>query len=147
MQRSEFLTRGLPQLAASLQDYPKRALPGESFVYWSKESVGGKPIVFATHVTIVRNHEAGLPDTLVAGKQVFATHYINAGLNVTSIVRGPDGQRYLVYLNSEVDVLGGFFGGLVRMVMGRRLRTEAACVLQGLGERLESGDPPRPPVR
>ena len=69
----------------------------------------------------------------------------NASLGLTAIMRGSDGRNYLVYLNrSEVDVLGGFFGGLVRMVVGRRLKAEASDVLRGLRNRLESGEPVLP---
>lgn len=147
MQQSEFLTRALPLFAEYLQRYPQADMPGvESFVYWSKEGVGGKRIISATHVSIVRHDDRTLPDVIVAGKEIFATHYVNASLGLTAIMRGSNGQNYLVYLNrSEVDVLGGFFGGLVRMTMGRRLKAEASGVLRGLRNRLESGEPFTPP--
>jgi len=52
-------------------------------------------------------------------------------------------DNYLVYLNrSEVDVVGGMFGGLVRWLVQRRLKVEAANVLQGFRQRLEGGEPP-----
>jgi hypothetical protein len=62
---------------------------------------------------------------------------------LTALVRGaPGGSNYLVYLNrSEADVLGGFFGGLVRWFVERRLKAEAPNVLQSLRERLEAGLP------
>lgn len=62
----------------------------------------------------------------------------------TAVIRGEPGAfNYLVYLNrSDVDMLGGVFGGLVRWFMQRRLKAEAATVLQGLRRRLESGAPP-----
>jgi hypothetical protein len=41
-----------------------------------------------------------------------------------------------------VDVLGGAFGGLVRWFMQRRLKEDAATVLEGLRQRLEGGEPP-----
>jgi hypothetical protein len=143
LEQSAFLTRGLPSFAAYLNQYPQAAMPSvESFVYWSKEGVSGKPIISATHVSMVRHDNGTLPDVIVAGKEIFATHYVNASLGLTAIMRGSDGQNYLVYLNrSEVDVLGGFFGGFVRMVMGRRLKAEASDVLRGLRNRLESGEP------
>jgi hypothetical protein len=85
-----------------------------------------------------------LPDALVAGKEIFTTRYLNGSLGFTAIVPGGRGSRhYLVYLNrSDVDVLGGVFGGIVRWFMERRLRSEAQDVLQGLRRRLESGEPP-----
>ena len=67
-------------------------------------------------MSILRSDEPGLADALVAGKEIFATHYVNASLGLTAIVRGePGGPNYLAYVNrSEVDMLGGMFGGLVR---------------------------------
>jgi hypothetical protein len=53
------------------------------------------------------------------------------------------GPNYLVYVNrSQVDVLRGMFGGIVRWFIEHRLKDEAAEVLQGLRRRLESGEPP-----
>ena len=94
-------------------------------------------------MSILRGHAAGLPDALVAGKEIFATRYVNASLNLTAIMRGESGgPNYLAYVNrSDVDMLGGVFGGLVRWFLQCRLRTEAANVLQGLRRRLESGEP------
>jgi hypothetical protein len=142
---SRFLTEHLPRFADYLRNYPRTAAPDvESFIYWSKERLARKAVIGVTHVSIVRGNQPGLPDALVAGKGIFATHYLNASLGVTAIVRGaPGGSNYLAYLNrSEVDVVGGAFGGLVRWFMHRRLKAEAATVLQGLRRRLESGEPP-----
>jgi hypothetical protein len=142
---SLFLTANVPGFAQHLGRYPHSDAPEiESFVYWSKERLDGKAIVSATHVSILRGVEPGFPDALVAGRQIFATHYVNASLGVTMILRGKAGApAYLAYVNrSEVDRLGGVFGGLVRRVMHRRLRTEAAEILQALRQRLEGGPPP-----
>jgi hypothetical protein len=142
---SVFLTEHLPQLAQHLSRYPQTPTPAlESFVYWSKERLAGRAIISATHVSILRSDEPDLPDALAAGKEIFATRYVNASLGITAILRGGSGaSNYLVYLNrSEVDVLGGMFGGLVRWLVQRRLKTEAENVLQGLRRRLESGEPP-----
>jgi hypothetical protein len=60
---------------------------------------------------------------------------------VTAIVGSP-ARSYLVYsFRSDVDVLAGVFGGLVRRVIERRVQEEAPTVLSGLRVRLESGDP------
>ena len=145
LDHSVFLTGHLPRFVEHLRGYPLTAAPDvESFVYWSKERLARKAIIGATHVSIARSQDAGLPDALVAGKEIFATHYLNASLGLTAITRGESGaHNYLAYVNrSEVDMLGGMFGGLVRWFMQRRLRTEAADVLRGLRRRLESGEPP-----
>ena len=142
---SLFLTAHLPQFARHLSGDPGTGTTAlESFVYWSKERLAGKAIISATDVTMLRSDEPGLPDALVAGKQIFATHYVNASLGITLILRGTHGApNYLAYVNrSEVDVLGGMFGSLTRRVLQRRLKAEAATVLLGLRRRLESGAPP-----
>ena len=120
-------------------------MPGvESFVYWSKEQIAGKPIVSATHVSTLRSDVPGVPEGLAATVGIFSTHYVNASLGVMAVVReAPGASGYLVYMNrSQVDVLGGMFGGLVRMVVQRRLRSEATDVLREIQKRLESGVPP-----
>ena len=144
VQRSPYLTERLPRVVDYLNHYPDVSMPDvESFLYWSKEQFGGKPIVSATHVSIVRPSEESVPEVLVAGKEIFATHYTTGSLNLTMMMRGNAGSaNYVVYLNrSQVDVVSGFFGGLARMIIERRVKAEAVDVLQGLRRRLESGEP------
>jgi hypothetical protein len=145
VEHSVFLTEHLPKFAEHLRGYPSSAAPEvESFIYWSKERLARKAVISLTHVSILRSEDAALPDMLEAGKQIFATHYVNASLGITAVVRGgPGGPNYLVYVNrSELDVPGGPFKGIIRWFLQRRLKAEAATVLQGLRRRLESGEPP-----
>jgi hypothetical protein len=143
--QSGFLNVGLPGLLDHIERYPHATLPAaESFLYWSKEILGGRPVVSITHVTIVRGRAAGVPDALVAAKQVYASHYMTGSFAVTAVVGGGP-ARFLVYLNrSRVDVLSGFFGGLARRLIERRLRGDAAGVVSDLRRRIESGPPPAP---
>ena len=147
LRRSDTLLLRMPPLCAYLDNYPSVKLDGvESFLYWSKEHIAGKSQVNLTHVAIMRPATAGLPEVVVAAKQVFTTHYLTASLGLTVLLRGSDeSHHYLAYLNrSDTDVLGGFFGGLVRLVMERRLKSEAPAILRALRTRLESGEPGRP---
>lgn len=138
---SGFLLDHAPRFAASLRA-PRPAEGVESFLYWSKERLARKAVISITDVNILRGRDSGEPDVLIAGKEVFATHYINASLGITALLRGQAGANYLVYVNrSEVDALGGFFGGLARFVIERRLKAESVGVLEGLRRRLESGEP------
>jgi hypothetical protein len=140
----QFLTDRMPGFVAYLEQYPHVRVPGvESFLYWSKEELAGRPVVRVTHVSIVRGAGGDAPDALVAGVQIFATRYLNESLGLTVLVRGAPGlPNYLVYLNrSEGDAPGGVFGGLIRLVVERRVKTEASDVLEGLRRRLESGPP------
>ena len=144
LRRIEFFPRHLPCYAAYLQGYP-HAPDGhvrQSFLYWSKETLGMKPIISITHFSAARFNAPGLPAAVVVAKQVYASHYKNASITVTALLA--DGQgHYLVYLNrSHVDAFRGIFGGMVRRVVERRVKSEAPGVLDGLRRRLESGDPP-----
>ena len=110
LNRSFFLTGASPRFAEYLDQYPRAPISEvESFIYWSKERLEGKAIISATHVSILRSAESALPDALVAGKGIFATHYVNASLGLTAILRGrPGSPNYLAYVNrSDVDMAGG----------------------------------------
>jgi hypothetical protein len=117
-----------------LRDAPA---PGvESFLYWSHETYGGgKPVVLVTHVAILRES----PDTtIVVGKQILGTRYLDGALAMTAITTGRDGAHYLVYLNrSSVDLLDGFFGPIKRNVLESRLSSELPELIQKLRTRLE----------
>jgi hypothetical protein len=124
--------------------YPQGDATGvESFLYWSKESLGAKPIVSVTHVAMIESRDERIREAIVAKKQVYASHYILASLSFTAISSSPNGtHRYLVYLNrSRSDVFDGIFGGFIRRTIARRLRSEAPQALQALRQRLESAPP------
>jgi hypothetical protein len=138
----KFLTLNWPQVLSSIE---RHSLPGiETLLYWSKERLGrGKPMISVTKLSIVRGHGESLPDPIVIGHQLFATHYVDASWSVTTITPGGDGSKYLVYVNqSEVDLLGGLFGGIVRAGIQRQLRGQAGGQLRALKQRLEGGYPP-----
>lgn len=132
-------------LTDHLLAYPRwQAQEVESFLYWSKETLGGgKPIVTITHVNIVRSSDPRRAEALVAAKQVFATHYVSASLSITTIAGGANGGlRYLLYLRrSRADVFTGPFGGIVRRSVEGRIRSEGPRALDALRRRLESGEP------
>jgi hypothetical protein len=119
----------------------------ESFLYWSKEELGGgKPIITITHVSIIPTPRETQMEMIVASKQVFATHYLSASLSLTSVTTpSPFGHRYLVYTRrSHVDLLEGFWGGLTRRIVESRIRADGPAVLDVIRRRLESGEPPVP---
>jgi hypothetical protein len=143
LQRVEFLPRRLRCYSTFLEAFPARdEHVRESFLYWSKESLGMKPIISITHFSAAHFDTPDKPVAVVVAKQVYASHYKNASLTVTALVT--DGQaNYLVYLNrSHVDAFQGLFGSMVRRVVERRVKAEAPGVLMGLRKRLESGHPP-----
>jgi hypothetical protein len=141
---SHFLREQVPDLARHLE--PGRATNGnepETFVYWAKEHYGGKPIVSAMQVFVLPA-PTGCVEALIVSKQLFASHYVDAWLGVTALLRDPAAdQAYFVYIvRASVDVLRGFWGGLVRHVLQRRLKSEGVALVNGIRKRLEAGWPP-----
>ena len=59
---------------------------------------------------------------MIASKQIYATHYFDASLGLTVLVRRGEGPGYyLMYLNrSRADALKGGFSGLRRAVVEGR---------------------------
>lgn len=144
--RSPYLEAHAPTLVERLLDFPRTPADGhDSFLYWAEERFGGRPVLSATHVLIARNDPAsGLPLVMVAGKQVFATHYSNGALGLTCLIG--TGPQYLLYVNrTEVDLLGGFFGPLKRAIIEGRIRREAGAVVAGLRTRIQSPSKEGPP--
>jgi hypothetical protein len=144
LSRSPHLRTYLPELTQGLSGYPQAELPSTgSFLYWSKEHYGrGKPVISVTQVHIVRPTGPGLPEVVVIGQEVFASHYRNGSLGTTFVLDG-GGTRYLAYLNrSKLDRLDGMFGGWKRAVVERKLRSEVRGALEGIRRRIESGNPP-----
>jgi hypothetical protein len=140
-----FLGAHAPALTAYVSQYPQPAPPRvEGFLYWSKEELGGRPMISVTHDAILQPQSPDRPEAVVFSKQVFATHYTNGSLSVTAIVpAGAPGTHYLLYFNrSQVDVLSRWFGGLARMLINHRIRDDSAGVLKSLRARLEGGPPP-----
>ena len=77
------------------------AVNGEEFLYWSKERLGGKALINATHVRIFRPTGIKAVEVLMTGTQIFATHYLDAFLGVTALVRDRRTPRgYFVYPQS-----------------------------------------------
>ena len=143
LSRSPHLRTYLPELTDGLTSYPQADLPSTgSFLYWSKEDYGrGKPVISVTQVHIVRPTGPSLPDVVVIGQEVFASHYRDGSLGTTFVLDG-GGTRYLAYLNrSRLDRLDGMFGGLKRTVVERKLRSEVKNAIAGIRRRIESGDP------
>jgi hypothetical protein len=152
---------GLGELAPEFRDYlaqyPKMQLPGVTqFFYWSVEEFGLKPVASITHVIIYRRPG----EAIIASKQIYANHYFDASLGLTdaldltptsgsevttdSPTAGPAAPvspaMYLMYVNrSQIDLLGGVFGGLRRSLARGRLREGVKQNLMQVAKKVEAG--------
>lgn len=129
-----------PDFQEYLARYPDEKLPGVSeFFYWSLESFGLGPVTSITHVSVYEQPGRAV----IASKQLFASHYFDSSLGLTVAINDPiDGSgpgMYLLYVNrSRIDLLGGFFGGLKRVLAGGRMRDGMRSRLAATVEKLES---------
>jgi hypothetical protein len=147
--RLSFFPQSMRRYAEYLEHFPtiEARFIEQSFLYWSKETLGMKPITSITHFSAARFRAPHLPEAVIVAKQVYASHYKNASITVTALIND-HGRRYLVYLHrSQVDAFEGLLGGLVRRVVEQRVKAEAPAVLQGLRRKLESLPPPPPIAR
>jgi hypothetical protein len=88
-------------------------------------------------VVIVRPNAAGLPDVLVGSTQVYASHYTDAALAVTTLEREPGDMAYLGHVyRARVDVLGNF---LVRQIVEGRIEDEVERLFVHQLQRLQGG--------
>lgn len=130
LEASPYIYDYQPQFYEYLRAYPEKHLENvENFIYWSKEKFGLKPVISVTHVSIYRP-EPGL--TLIASKQLYASHYFEASLGLTVARAAPQSPGtggpsfYLLYLNrSRSDALHGGFSGMVRGKVKDRSRKGA----------------------
>ena len=107
------LTLDYPELAAYLKDYPASIPPSckETF-YWALDDFGVKPTLTITQA--VSYAPPGTEDVVVAWKQIYASHFFNGGLSVTTYENDGDAS-YVVELDRvRADGLGGAFGKFKR---------------------------------
>jgi hypothetical protein len=125
---SAYLLDYVPELANFLRRYPNPALEGaESFLYWSKEDFGLKPVISMTHAVLyLWRHGDEEEELIVASKQFYASHYFDSSLGLTAVFEVEEGEsegRYLVYINRSRSLdLGGFFGRIKRSLLAGRIR-------------------------
>ncbi|HUL76517.1 MAG TPA: hypothetical protein VL691_04565, partial [Vicinamibacteria bacterium] len=95
-----------PELATYLRDFPNAKLDSSSdLFYWSLNDFSLKPTITVTHV--VRYTPPGTGDAVIAWKQLYASHYFNGGLAITTYAKDPS-ATYLLHLDRvRADSLGG----------------------------------------
>jgi len=113
---SPYLVEYAPALKRYLEEYPKGQLAGaEDVFYWTKDKFGPKPTIAIYHLTIWRD-PADAARAAVASKQIYASHYFQAGLDLTALVDAPTppGGFYLVDLyRARIDPPTGMLSGVL----------------------------------
>ncbi|HLH30656.1 MAG TPA: hypothetical protein VKY31_05600 [Terriglobia bacterium] len=132
-----------PEFENYLETYPRsRPQNALDFIYWSKEKFGLKPVISITHVIISKRQRPDGNDVVIASKGIYASHYFEASLGLTALVRGPasdPSHSYLIYLNrSRADALRGPFSSMKRALISSTLRDGARKTMEMVRQRLES---------
>jgi hypothetical protein len=105
-------------------------------LFWTHKDFGLKPTVALTHA--VGYAPPGTEDAVVAWKQLYASHYFNGGLSITTYAKdGP--ASYLVQLDRvRADSLGGAFGGVKRSKMAGAMEGDLRKFLEGTKKALQA---------
>lgn len=144
IERSPYLHAVSRDFSRYLIAYPRVHLPVmDSFIYWSQEKFGLKPVVSVTHVSVYQ--DPAHPSVIVgASRQLYATHYFEASLGLTFAIDDGDPEHpgiYLIYVNrTRADAMTGALGRLRRSVVRSRTREGVEETLAALRLKLEGGD-------
>jgi len=143
LKATPYIGQCIPELNRHLLGSSDTHLPNsEHFLYWSLEKFGYKPVVSITDVTICRVMQGSATSYVIASMQIYADHYFTGSLGLAAFVdknrQRPGSDARLIYLNrSRVDLLQGFFSGLKRFFIKRRLLDGMDRYLRRVKERLE----------
>jgi len=146
--RTAALPDVLPELRAYLVSFPTANLAGaESFYYWEKVDFGMKPTLRVNHAVIYHPPGPGRDISVVAIKQLYASHYFHTALDVSVCVGSAQGDRpgfYLLTLKaSEQAGLTGVKGSILRKVAVEKMRSSLERGLAILKSSIEQTAPRR----
>jgi len=145
--RSAALPDVLPELRQYLLRYPDADLPGaDSFFYWEKVDFGLKPTIRVNHGVIYHRTEGNGDVSVVAIKQLYASHYFHTALDVSVCARDPARPErrgfYLVTLkSSQQDGLTGVKGSIVRKTVVDKTRSALESALASIKHKVEQAGP------
>lgn len=119
LSESPYVFSYVPELHNYLENFPKSQLKdARSVIYWMKEDLEGAdyPILSINHMVFYQR--GANRATIIASKQLYATHYFEAAFRLTGVVNDRERERsgfYLIHIErSRIDFLRsipGFFKG------------------------------------
>ena len=149
LNRSKALPVYLPELREYLLEYPRADSSGiQSEFYWEKVNFGLKPTIRLVQAIVYQGKSPQQPAYAVAVKQLYASHYFEAALDLTVCVTDSQTPNrlgfYLITLKgSQQAGLTGFKGGIVRKVAVGKTRSSLEKALTSIKQKLESQAPIR----
>jgi hypothetical protein len=141
MTRLSALPVYLPELNEYLLSYPKaKSDKVQAAFYWEEVNFGLKPTFRIVQRVVYRGANPSGPAYAVVEKQIYASHYFEAALDITVCFR--DAQRPGFYIitvkGSKQAGLTGLKGSIVRKVAVDKARSSLERVLVTIKQRLES---------
>ena len=113
---SPYLIAYAPEFHAYLGGYPQGSLAGaEDLFYWAKDKSGPKATISVFHLTLWKDPN-DTKRVVIASKQIYASHYIRVGLDLTALVDAPGGAPafYLMDLfRGRIDPPGGMLASVI----------------------------------
>jgi len=112
----------------------------ESFLYWALQKFGQlKPVLSLVHVVIYRENDR----VFLASKQIYSSHYTEAGLSVTELIpigdeKGAKRTLAAYTIRLQVDLLGGSMGFMKKRAAQPRMLETLKTGLEGLRQCAES---------
>jgi len=99
LSESPYVYEYIPSFHNYLATYPRGRLDGlREVLFWSEDRLPRlKPILSVTHLAVYAPPELPMM-TLVAGKLIYANHYFEAGLDLTTVVDRPTGANPGIFL-------------------------------------------------
>jgi len=139
---SRNFTAAAPEFFGYVRDYPRYPLAGvENLFYWTKDTMGARPVTSITHLalrTAPADGSGWRPPVLAATKQIWATHYFDAGLGLTIAFDDHAGGFYMVCLNRvRTRSLTSLMRTFVRSAVQKRSRDAMEAVLLATRRALE----------
>jgi hypothetical protein len=137
----EFVSAYAPSFFAYLREFGPGGPQGmDEVMYWSKEDFGVRPVLRLSHQAIYRT--TGTPRTvLVATNQVYADHYLDAGMTLTMAIDASENGKPAFYMISvsraRTRSLSGILRALIRSTVQSRSRDALRKILASTKASLE----------
>jgi hypothetical protein len=118
--RAQVWPDDLRPLSDRLLGYPTTPAPANSqdFFYWSMAEFGLKPVLRLNHVVVFPTGQPAGLCSVVAVKQLYASHYFQTALEFRAVVadegQSAGGATVVIVNMARSDGLTGLFGGLVK---------------------------------
>ena len=134
-----------PELLRYLEGFPhaesKRV---DAFLFWCKEAFWRKPVVALNHVAIHEKADPAWRFVFVASKQLYASHYHEASLELMALAtHGASGRSYVLFHSrTRADVRPSGFNWLERRLLSRLVRRRLEARFEAMRAGLEAATRP-----